>query len=357
MSRNNTDKISAGKRFVFVLLTILIVVAAVIGASEIFFRSAGLFEPIVYKKSAIPGMIYEQKPGITYKVGEVVVRINSDGFRDREFSERKRAGVKRIVCLGDSMTIGVRLPSEQLYERILERKLKAAGNNVEFMNMGVGGYNTAQEWLVYEHEAKKFKPDMVIVQFTLNDLTAIHPVYMGNSVFGRLRVFLADHFRTYNFLKFVKRMSKEDFSADQGISLKETDPMSAPVSLDFMKRVYEPGGPFFRDWKAAAAKFGELNREGVPVVFVIFPWAIYIGMDEGKPYPYYVLQEQIESVLRSEGISYVDVTPEYAAGGNMRRFWAAKSDFHPNAEAYKLIADKLFPRVNEILNPDSAIGR
>lgn len=83
------------------------------------------------------------------------------------------------------------------------------------MNMAVGGYNTVQEWLVYEHKAKKYKPDLVTVQFTLNDLTYIYPFYIGEALLGRLKVFLGEHLNTYRFLSYMKRQRNGDVNIDQ----------------------------------------------------------------------------------------------------------------------------------------------
>src|SRR5947209_20240288 len=49
--------------------------------------------------------------------------INSDGFRDREFSPAKPAGTQRIVCVGDSYTYGWGVDVRDSYPKQLERAL------------------------------------------------------------------------------------------------------------------------------------------------------------------------------------------------------------------------------------------
>lgn len=49
----------------------------------------------------------------------------------------------RIVCLGDSLTAGLGLSSEDAYPALLERRLAAAGLDYEVVNAGVSGDTSA----------------------------------------------------------------------------------------------------------------------------------------------------------------------------------------------------------------------
>jgi len=337
------------KKTIFVFLTICIVAACVLAAMEAAFRMTGAFMPSAYRRSKIPDMNFEMKPGIRYRVGGSEVSINGEGYRDIEWNAKKPAGTIRVACIGDSMTMAVELKPEETYMKVLENKLNDNGMKTEFMNFGVGGYNTAQELLVYKHSAAKYRPDLVIVQYTLNDLTEIYPVYVGDSSVGKLKVFLGDHLRVYRFLSYLRGMIKDRTNA---YNVKESGEsgIEAPVSVEFMRSVYSPEGKFFRDWKSAAAGFGKLSKEGPPVIFVIFPWAIHKGMEQGTPYPYYMFHRQVEAELEREGIPYVDVTPELAKRGNLMQFWAAPGDFHLNAAAHRIIAEQIEPGVLKALN-------
>src|SRR5262249_24998751 len=81
------------------------------------------------------------EPGAVYRHQSADVsiwfRINSKGLRaDREYSYEKPAGVKRIVCLGDSFTAGYEVDVEDCFTRVLERELTARGRKVEVLNAG-----------------------------------------------------------------------------------------------------------------------------------------------------------------------------------------------------------------------------
>lgn len=99
-------------------------------------------------------------------------RINRQGMRDdRDFSYKKPNGVRRIISLGDSYTIGYEVDVEQTFSAVLERELRKAGHEVEVLNAGVSGFSNAEQALYLERELLKYDPDLVVLSFYVNDLT------------------------------------------------------------------------------------------------------------------------------------------------------------------------------------------
>jgi len=120
------------------------------------------------------GLRYNQ-PGAKYHHRSadvnVLFEINAAGMRAaREYEYQKPAGVKRIVSLGDSFTLGYEVELEQCFSTVLENELRASGLQVEVLNAGVAGFSTAEEYVYLERELLKYEPDLVIVSFYVNDL-------------------------------------------------------------------------------------------------------------------------------------------------------------------------------------------
>jgi hypothetical protein len=86
---------------------------------------------------------------------------------DRVLGAESEGGRYRILILGDSNT------SRAEVDKILGEKLNVSveegGESFEVFKVGVESYNTRQEYLLLEKEAINLNPDMVILQFTLND--------------------------------------------------------------------------------------------------------------------------------------------------------------------------------------------
>jgi lysophospholipase L1-like esterase len=339
------------RKVVFSLTAFFLAAVGTILILEIIFRLAGLFMPPIFKLSEIKGLVFEQKPGMVYRVGDYCVRLNREGFRDKDFLLKKKRGVTRIAALGDSMTMSIAMPENRTYARLLEKQLNESGGRRRFevYNMGVGGYNTAQEWLTWKHKAEKYQPDLVIVQFLLNDLTYAYPVYMGNDTVGLLKLFLNDHSRVYRMLSLVKNNLLGKIGP-AGNTDDAADPAPPPAGPDLIAAVYTPDGKFFKDWGTAAARFGKLNGSGTPVLFVVFPWLTYPGIERGAPYPYYEFHRRIEKVLSREGIRYIDVTPTLLAKGDPTSYMVSRQDFHLNTKAHRIIAGLLVPEIKNMLH-------
>ena len=105
----------------------------------------------------------------------VPVTINDLGFRDpRNYSLAKPPGNFRIMVLGDSVTFGHGAVYETTYPYLLEQRLKTwrADVNWQVWNLGVPGYNTADELAYLKEVGDRYDPDMVVVGFFSNDLSS-----------------------------------------------------------------------------------------------------------------------------------------------------------------------------------------
>ncbi|MBF0166101.1 MAG: SGNH/GDSL hydrolase family protein [Alphaproteobacteria bacterium] len=95
---------------------------------------------------------------------------NSHGWRDIEHDLEAKPNVRRILILGDSNTFGANVPAEKIYPRLLERLIAGSAVPVEVISMAYGGWSTSQELEALVREGLAYRPDLVVVQFTSNDL-------------------------------------------------------------------------------------------------------------------------------------------------------------------------------------------
>lgn len=108
----------------------------------------------------------------------VPAHTNSLGFRDtREYSLEKAPGTFRILVLGDSVTFGHGALHETSYPFLLEQNLRQWRPDVkwEVWNLGIPGYNTAQELAYLQEVGDRYAPDLVIVGFFPNDFSGVEP--------------------------------------------------------------------------------------------------------------------------------------------------------------------------------------
>ena len=163
-----------------------------------------------------------------------LVKINSKGFRDKEYSVSKDKNTFRMLVLGDSSTFGVGVNSfTKTYHSLLEEKLnksKDSDKNYEIINGGVTGYTSSQGLNIYKHKFAKYEPDVVTFYFGINEV--ISRFYMDDkqimrvnksnkkeiligSILGKLESYRLLSKITLNiktrFLGKVPRVSLEDY--------------------------------------------------------------------------------------------------------------------------------------------------
>jgi len=117
-------------------------------------------------------MVYELIPNLDLLWAGHPVKTNSMGWRDHEFTLEKPPDTIRIAALGDSVTFGWLIGMEDTIPKALETVLNqfSKGPRFEVMNFGIPGYNTAMEHEVLAARALAFKPDVVVLQFEINDM-------------------------------------------------------------------------------------------------------------------------------------------------------------------------------------------
>lgn len=108
--------------------------------------------------------------------------INAHGLRGADRPYERRAGVARLLTLGDSFTEAFMVPDEETPSVRLEKRLEGVlACPVEVVNGGTVGYSTDQEYLFYREEGRRYAPDVVVLFTYHNDIP-----YLVRDTYGRL---------------------------------------------------------------------------------------------------------------------------------------------------------------------------
>ena len=142
-------------------------------------KQSGIFE-------GDPLLLWRLRPNLDHAVWDfTVLSTNAQSIRADYPTAEKPAGTYRIVCVGDSVTFGYRVPvvwpdkpteydPEWLpYPMLLEKHLRAAnpGRKIEVFPMAVPGYTSHQGLAWLQRDIDRLKPDMVIASFGWNDVS------------------------------------------------------------------------------------------------------------------------------------------------------------------------------------------
>jgi len=158
------------KRWLFPLLTLLGAALICLGFVEAALR---IFHPVRMTSINLGRVRLSDNPALMYELVPAVMDHNSAGFRDREYSLAKGAGVYRVAFLGDSLTFGVDVDLDHTPPRRLEAYLNRARHSspriYQVLNFGVPGYSIIQEAELARIKALSYAPDMVVLQVCIND--------------------------------------------------------------------------------------------------------------------------------------------------------------------------------------------
>jgi lysophospholipase L1-like esterase len=131
-----------------------------------------------------PLLLWRLKPNLNHAYWDFTdVSTNAQGFRADYPIGPKSGGTFRIVCLGDSVTFGYRVPpvwperprdynpAWQPYPMLLENELRKANPNrrIEVFPMAVPGYTSHQGLAWLRRDIGWLNPDVVIASFGWND--------------------------------------------------------------------------------------------------------------------------------------------------------------------------------------------
>ena len=118
------------------------------------------------RQESIPGtIIFKYKPAVRESF-----TFNSDGFRNREFTEKEKDEF-RIAVFGDSKVLGFAVQEEDTISSVAERKLREHFHrNITVLNMGVEGHDIQRAVATAEFYLDKIKPDMVVFYSLIIDV-------------------------------------------------------------------------------------------------------------------------------------------------------------------------------------------
>lgn len=260
--------------------------------------------------SANPRIGHVHRPNAEATLMGVHVKINADGFRDREYPIA-RGDRRRVVVLGDSLTFGWGVEKAQTFEELLETDLSTT-IPTEIINFGTGNYNTEQEVALFREKGTPYEPDAVVVFYFINDAEPTPRRSRGE--------FLA-RLRTTTF--FWSRLQSALTSLGRNQSFRE-----------YYAGLYAEDQP---GWTAARRAFIELRdvcrRRGIALRVVLLP-----DFHALRDYPFAAEHRTIVAFLAEHDVAVLDLAPFFGLENDPMRLWVAPDDAHPNAIAHALIA-------------------
>lgn len=144
-----------------------------IGVLEVVFRTTHMFGAAVSYTEPDPILGNRYTGGANFwfhkeNIYPITGKLNSYGYRDKEWQLEKPANTYRIAVIGDSYVEALQVELEKTFLSQTEHNLNQGlnkGYKVELMNFGHSGYTQSHELIVLKNEVQKFSPDLVLLFF------------------------------------------------------------------------------------------------------------------------------------------------------------------------------------------------
>ena len=329
MSQTEPDRLAWALVLASVLFSLLL--GEVFARGWYWMRMGPEVVPSIYRTSEI--LPFELSPGAEETVTRPDepdlfsdIKINSLGYRNREFEESKPEGTYRILVLGDSFILGWGVRQNAMVTHLLEESLQeeAGEHSVEVINAGfAAGYAPDTYYVYLKERGLALNPDLVVMAFLpRNDLEdiATRGVQELNSeglpvrVRGRTEYVDEDNRRRQRTSFFYPRLVKL-LKGAYGRLERIGD---APEPPEFMT---EPYGPSYEQaWtlmeRCVEGMQGLVRAEGAQFVSTVIPDALQVGREawtlQGIPfdaeiYEAAVAQRRFARFAESIGLENLDL--------------------------------------------------
>jgi len=286
--------------------------------------------------------------------GCVEMRFNRFGMRDREdLTLAKPPGVRRVLCLGDSFTLGWGVRREQNWPVLVEGLLQQHNRGVQVLNGGGTGSAYVDEYeLALRHRHGRFAPDVVVVSLCLNDLLLTN---------GKLCHYRTEALPDQELPSSARRwwmgsaMLRDLFRALAARRALDLDPqrdwtrelLDLPADHPWYRSKSETPAIYWGSGTPQRALIGMRDwcqQHGAG--FAVVVWPLLQGLGKERFYPFAGIHEQVAVFCREQGMPFLDLLPTLR-GTPHEELWVSPDDMHPNERAQAIVA----PILAEFLGP------
>lgn len=289
---------------------------------------------LVFVEVGVRYFISHQKPPFKSDRPPVYLSDQKSGNNaDYWYSPEKPKDTFRIAAIGDSFTYGYRNLFDDAYPKRLERmlNLNEQQQKVEVLNMGKPGFSTAMEVDLVRKTIKKYNPDLILLQITLNDpeiheYRAPRGALAGKDLKGEKGAEAGFQWRTW-----------------QLVAQRIGNTRSIQQYIDYYNNLFTD--PETRDsFHKSLIEIKKIcDASDVKLVATIFP---LLSFPFDKTYPFRAAHEVAHQFLDELQIPYLDLLKSFK-GMDPLRLQAippqlAKADPHPNEIALRIAAQSLY---------------
>ncbi len=253
---------------------------------------------------------------------------NHLGLRVDEIAEKPKAGVRRVLLVGDSFTFGQGVADDETLASFLELTLNQSVGEYEVINAGRSNTNLSDHWRFVCDVGQPLAPDLVVVQFYLNDLE----LRQNDSVEEGLLETLMTQMVRRSYVLFALKHRFENL----GVSVtKEAATCPAARWVDSLAQQIHESGPGWMSLCEAIERFATLSqKEDLPIYVVLYP---HPGLQLPRMRE---IHDSVRQRAESAGLPTIDLIDLGTTLSQSERI-VGEMDHHPSGTMHRLAAQRI----------------
>ncbi|MBN1993794.1 MAG: hypothetical protein JW953_13930 [Anaerolineae bacterium] len=252
-------------------------------------------------------------------------RINSLGYRDKEWTPELVEGRIKVMVLGDSLVAGhgINNPADR-FSDVLGQML---GQDYAVMNVGRLGAETKEEFqMALDYP---YSPDIIILSFYVNDIvdtyTSMEKGVSQPNFIPRSPPLVDESYAANFFYWRIYRLGPHEWSNDY---------------WGWLRGLYNDPGV----WQTYRSLLLEISRfaqeRDIQLIVVVFP--NLLAIEDSQP-----ITAKIVGLYEGEEIPVVDVS-NLVAGMEAKELIVNPVDWHPNEFTHRLVAEALYRQIKAL---------
>ncbi|MGL5081909.1 MAG: hypothetical protein ACRC8A_10530 [Microcoleaceae cyanobacterium] len=290
-------------------------------------------------------------------------KLNSQGFKDVEFTAKKPKNTVRILGIGDSFNFGI-VPYQYNFLTLLEQKLNqdvqlSNRQHIEIINMGIPGLGPKDYLSLLANEGLTLKPDMVLLSFYIgndfldNQFKAQERKWDRSYLVAFIRsiVSLSTQYegQVFNPDNQLKYLDNQPTRTDESY-LKDTKNKSNMFVKDPADDIF---AGYFKDAVSDIVKIKEIcDHQNIPLVVLIIPDEVQVDQklqskiaemfdaDEPDKLDFRLTNRLLHEAFEQYDIDYIDPLEDFAKATEKTRLYKP-NDTHWNIAGNELAANLL----------------
>lgn len=259
---------------------------------------------------------------------ENFVKLNSVGYRDREYSKDKNENIFRVYALGDSYTFGwlIDNPNDS-YPKILEKELnKKLYKKVEVINAATPGFSIFEEVSRFLTEGIQYHPDLVLL--AINDDESL----VANRYATRSDKFLPE---------FIKKSNV--YNAVLGSIFNR---LVEKKNHNYLTNIYTEKNS--KDWSEFSDQIISIKKEAekynAKLGIIVYP---HIHPNQPNDnYDLYPYNKKLREFGKKNNIIIIDPLDRFLKYKNKEKLVINPADPHPTTEMNKIVVEEFLQTFN-----------